>query len=102
MRSRLWWIGLCFLAVALGAGGAPKVQLDSGLIAGTSLGEKADVHVYKGIPFAAPPVGDLRWKPPQPVKPWEGVRACTAFGPWCPQPKPLMGRELGTLSEDCL
>lgn len=102
MRLSPWWVLLCLLSVALGASGAPKVQLDAGLIAGASLGEKADVHVYKAIPFAAPPVGDLRWKPPQPVKPWEGVRACTAFGPWCPQPKPLMGRELGTLSEDCL
>ncbi|HUT34547.1 MAG TPA: carboxylesterase/lipase family protein [Planctomycetota bacterium] len=101
IRGRLW-IGLSVVAAALAARGAPQIQLDSGLIAGASLGEKGDVHAYKGIPFAAPPVGDLRWRPPQAPKPWEGVRACTAFGPWCPQPQPLMGRELGTLSEDCL
>ena len=42
--------------------------------------------VFKGIPYAAPPVGDLRWKAPQPVTPWTEPRACTAFGPACPQP----------------
>ena len=101
IRGRLC-IGLGVLAAALAAFGAPQIQLDSGLIAGASVGEKGDVHAYKGIPFAAPPVGGLRWRPPQPVKPWDAVRACTAFGPWCPQPQPLMGRELGKLSEDCL
>ncbi|MBM4037291.1 MAG: carboxylesterase family protein [Planctomycetes bacterium] len=101
IRRRLG-TGLAVLAAALAACAAPQIQLDSGPIAGASVGEKGDVHVYKGIPFAAPPVGGLRWKPPQPVKPWEGVRACTEFGPWCPQPKPLMGREMGTQSEDCL
>ena len=42
--------------------------------------------VFKGIPYAAPPVGDLRWKAPQPVTPWTDERACIAFGPACPQP----------------
>lgn len=102
MPHRHLIIAILCLAVRAAAAAAPQVQLDSGLIAGASLGERGDVHVYKGIPFAAPPVGELRWRPPQPVKPWTGVRACTAFGPWCPQPRPLMGRELGTLSEDCL
>jgi len=76
--------------------------LDAGLVSGAAVGPGHDVRVYKGIPYAAPPVGALRWKPPQPVEPWAGVRACTEFGPWCPQPKPLMGREYGKLSEDCL
>ena len=77
------------------------LRIEGGPISGQPV-EKGDVRAYKGIPFAAPPLGDLRWKPPQPVKQWEGVRACTEFGNWCPQPKPLLGRELGTLSEDCL
>jgi len=43
------------------------------------------VRYYKGIPYAAPPVGDLRFKPPQPVTPWKGVRDATAFSKWPPQ-----------------
>jgi para-nitrobenzyl esterase len=53
------------------------IKIDTGLISGTTVG---DVHIYKGIPYAAPPVGDLRWKPPQPVAPWQGVKECTKFG----------------------
>jgi len=55
-----------------------QIKIDTGLIAGTTIG---DIHVYKGIPFAAPPVGDLRWKPPQPAASWDGVKECTEFGP---------------------
>lgn len=81
---------------------ADPVRIDAGLISGTTVGPNRDVKTYKGIPYAAPPVGDLCWKPPQPPARWEGVRACTEFGPWCPQPTPLMGHELGRMSEDCL
>jgi len=55
------------------------IKIDTGLVSGAIVGE--DIHVYKGIPFAAPPVGDLRWKPPQPVASWQGVKECTEFGP---------------------
>jgi para-nitrobenzyl esterase len=72
------------------------------------LGEPGEaVRVYRGIPYAAPPVGDLRWKPPQPVTPWEGIRECTEFTPMAPQPfatpNPFWGDipESG-MSEDCL
>ena len=59
-----------------------NIRVDGGLISGTT----ADgVTSYKGIPFAAPPVGELRWKAPQPVVAWEGVRPCNDFGPECPQ-----------------
>jgi para-nitrobenzyl esterase len=54
------------------------IKIDSGQISGTTAG---DLHIYKGIPYAAPPVGDLRWKSPQPVAPWQGVKDCTKFGP---------------------
>ena len=73
--------------------------------------EKAGVIVFKGIPYAAPPVGDLRWKAPQPVLPWEGVKVCDTFGPieWQPgnAPGTFYGDEFyweGTpdQSEDCL
>jgi para-nitrobenzyl esterase len=56
------------------------VKIDSGLISGTMDG---DVRVFRGIPYAAPPIGDLRWRPPQPVELWEGVRDCTEFGFSC-------------------
>jgi para-nitrobenzyl esterase len=79
------------------------VKLDSGYISGTVLGEPdKPVHVYRGIPYAAPPVGDLRWKPPQPVVPWKGIRECTAYGDAAPQepPGPPFAQE--ARSEDCL
>ena len=64
------------------------------------------VRVYRGIPYAAPPLGNLRWKPPQPVTPWKGIRECTVFSPMAPQLYPsaaLYGSipESG-MSEDCL
>lgn len=96
-----WQMGLLPLVVGAWVAAAEAIPLESGLITGSVVAQ-GDVRVYKGIPFAAPPVGELRWRPPQPPKPWEAVRACSEFGPWCPQPKPLMGRELGPLSEDCL
>ena len=72
---------LSTIAVSCAPKAAPitdQVKIDTGLISGTTVG---DIHVYKGIPFAAPPVGNLRWKPPQPVTPWQGVKDCTKFGP---------------------
>jgi para-nitrobenzyl esterase len=69
-----------------------------------------DIRVFKGIPFAAAPVGELRWKAPQPVKPWTDVKACTAYGASPMQGKPapfgpwtwgyLIPKE--PISEDCL
>jgi len=72
-----------------------------------TIGQVGDVvRIYRGIPYAAPPVGNLRWKPPQPVTPWQGIRECTVFSPMAPQPFPsvaLYGSipESG-MSEDCL
>ena len=62
------------------------------------------VREFKGIPFAAPPVGDLRWQPPQPAKPWTGIRNATQFGPRCMQAhiySDMRFRDPGP-SEDCL
>ena len=69
-----------------------------------------NVYAYKGIPFAAPPIAELRWKEPQAVKPWTGVKKCESFGPSAPQGKPvpfamytsefLIPEE--PISEDCL
>ncbi len=79
------------------ASAAAPVKVDSGLVQGVS----ADgLTVYKGIPFAAPPVGDLRWRPPQPPAPWSGVRAADAYAPGC---LPSMGSAPPSgASEDCL
>lgn len=80
------------------------LRIESGLIAG-ALSPPTDpqpVYVYKGVPFAAPPVGPRRWRPPQPPAPWSGVRPCIHFGPSCPQPRSLMGGPVGAQSEDCL
>ncbi len=78
-----------------------EVRLDSGVVTGSLNG---DIWSFKGIPYAAPPVGDLRWQAPQPVAPWAEPRACTAFGPACPQPASAETFYLavGETSEDCL
>lgn len=62
---------------------APVVTVAQGEVQGVTEGE---INVYRGIPFAAPPVGELRWKPPAPPAAWEGVRDASAFGPSCIQP----------------
>jgi len=61
---------------------AEQVRIDSGLVAGTASGQPT-VRVFKGIPFAAPPLGENRWKAPQPVAKWDGVRQADAFGAPC-------------------
>lgn len=74
------------------------VRTEAGAVEGRLEGE---IWEFLGIPYAAPPVGGLRWKPPQPVPPWEGVRPCRQFGDSCPQPEGPW-RALGSLGEDCL
>lgn len=79
-------------------------NIDSGKIEGAPSEKEAGVTVFRGIPYAAPPVGDFRWRPPQPVKAWEGVRDGSRFGAVCAQPKSLLPGmvEEGRMSEDCL
>jgi len=75
-----------------------KVSTDAGMVEGRL---EEGVWEFLGIPYAAPPTGELRWRPPQPVPAWEGVRPCKQFGDSCPQPEaPWYG--LGRLGEDCL
>jgi para-nitrobenzyl esterase len=77
----LAYCGLFFSAIAFGEGSvAPTIQTHSGAVAGAFV-PKTQILVFRGLPFAAPPVGDLRWREPQPVKPWTGVRDATRFGP---------------------
>ncbi|MBW8898156.1 MAG: carboxylesterase family protein, partial [Massilia sp.] len=91
---------LCAAAPA-GAAGGPVVATDTGKVQGAVAGGVAS---WKGIPFAAPPVGDLRWRAPQPAAAWSGVRAATGYGHDCMQlPFPSDAAPLGTPpSEDCL
>jgi para-nitrobenzyl esterase len=113
--SRVTTILLCSLA-AMGAGTAafsqppapsqtpPVVRVESGELQGVV---DDGVASFKGIPFAAPPVGDLRWRPPQPAAPWTGVRQAADFGANCMQgrfgPPPAPGAPPAPVpSEDCL
>ncbi|MGH7076420.1 MAG: carboxylesterase/lipase family protein [Stellaceae bacterium] len=80
------------------------VRTESGEVAG--LAGPGGIRIWKGVPFAAPPVGELRWRPPALPMPWSGVREAAAFGPDCPQPAPPGGGASGSRashqSEDCL
>jgi para-nitrobenzyl esterase len=78
-----------------------RVKVAGGVLEGTN---SAGIRIFRGIPFAAPPVGDLRWKPPQPAGSWKGVRDATRFGPRAMQRNvfgDMVFRASGT-SEDCL
>jgi para-nitrobenzyl esterase len=79
---------------------AGPTKIETGLISGVR-GRDRQVMVYKGIPYAAPPVGELRFKPPQPATAWEGVRKAEQFGAVCPQAG-NMGGQKEIMSEDCL
>ena len=73
---------LCAFAAIVSAAVSEPIHIDSGMVSGIA-GKDSNVRVYKGIPFAAPPVGDLRWRAPQPVAKWDGVRMADHFGPTC-------------------
>tara|TARA_R110000824_G_scaffold163733_8_gene339534 strand:- start:4347 stop:6011 length:1665 start_codon:yes stop_codon:yes gene_type:complete len=81
----------------------PMVDAPAGKVQGS---EAKGIHVFKGIPYAAPPVGKLRWTPPQPAPVWQDVRDATKFGAACMQPKPkgpsIYAWDLPAMSEDCL
>jgi para-nitrobenzyl esterase len=88
---------LCLSAAAPTASG-PVVATRSGPVSGVTAN---GVTSFKGIPYAAPPIGPLRWKPPQPPAPWTAVRAANAYGPICMQPRLATANAL-PMSEDCL
>jgi para-nitrobenzyl esterase len=79
------------------------IKIDTGYISGTVIGDVGnEVRIYRGIPYAAPPVGDLRWKRPQPTDSWPGIRECTVFGKSSPQSTQPINLAATPLSEDCL
>jgi para-nitrobenzyl esterase len=94
------------LAIAPSATAGDPIRVTGGLIEGGFSSDDQVVRVYKGVPYAAPPVGDLRWKPPRPVVPWDGLRKATEFSAECPQTSPPEGsfyyRPPQPQSEDCL
>lgn len=108
MKSKTPYLRTLFAAVVLpavvcaAAFAQTQVKTANGTVEGVT--EKSGVRSFKGLPFGAPPVGDLRWKPPQPVKNWAGVRKADKFGPRCMQ-RAIFGdmnfRSDG-MSEDCL
>ena len=106
MESKMSWlvksaifVAITLMCCALAMG---QVKTDSGLIEGTT-GSDGSIQVFKGIPYAAPPVGDLRWQEPHPVTPWQGVKKADAFGPRCMQ-LPIYSDMIfrDEMSEDCL
>jgi para-nitrobenzyl esterase len=98
----LFSIAVLLLSSTLSAQTPAPVRTQAGLVQGTV---ENGIAVYRGIPFAAPPVGALRWRAPQPVVAWSGVHPADKFAPACMQ-TPVVNRMLGldpvSTSEDCL
>ena len=98
-----------FACLMFGCEEKTYIEVTGGKIEGVT-NTAGDIRIFKGIPFAAPPVGDLRWKTPKPVEPWGGVKMCDTWGPSPMQTKPapfmfwsspfLIPEE--PISEDCL
>ncbi len=95
--SSVVMVALFTLVPVVAGAAADAVKVEGGLVQGVAEGGLA---VYKGIPFAAPPLGDLRWKAPQPVVGWSGVRSADKYAPACVQS--MGGPSPSGMSEDCL
>jgi para-nitrobenzyl esterase len=91
-------------ALTLRAAAADRVKVSAGVVEGAGPQQSTGVRIFRGVPFAQPPTGNLRWREPRPVKNWQGVKQATSFGPRCMQ-APVFGdmgfRSTG-MSEDCL
>jgi para-nitrobenzyl esterase len=109
---RLSWRRLTAAALAAGLVGTlgpaqvsaspahePVVRTDGGWVRGAAVD---GTEQYLGIPYAAPPTGQLRWQAPRPAARWAGVRDATALGPICPQTPAVLNSGLGSTNEDCL
>lgn len=104
-RSIAAVLACAVLAPAAAEGAEPGARVDAP--AGVVVGQFAEgLHVFKGLPYAAPPVGAGRWSAPQPLPRWAGVRDARSFGPACIQPKSGPGNiyadDPASMSEDCL
>lgn len=90
LTNKLFIVSCAAVLIGLAASCAPSgpvdtVSVEGGLVQGVLSEVNPDVMVFKGVPFAAPPVGELRWKKPQPVVPWEGVMVADHYKKICPQ-----------------
>ena len=100
MHNILLVISMLLLASPSAAAGTPQAVTESGRVAGIA---SDGIESFRGIPYAAPPVETLRWRPPVEPSPWQGIRDAARFGPACPQPR--IPAPFGTdepTSEDCL
>ena len=100
--KKIFFTAIAFFIVSCVVAQAPQVKVEEGILEGITL--SSGVESFRGIPFAKPPVGDLRWKEPQAAVPWNGIRKANHFGS-SPMQKPIYGdmrfRSPG-ISEDCL
>jgi para-nitrobenzyl esterase len=91
------------LFLAMPASAQPVVNAPAGAVRGET---RDGINIFRGLPYAQPPVGRLRWRAPADLRPWRGTRDAAAFGPACVQPQPRPGsiyyEALPAMSEDCL
>jgi len=96
-------LAAALLSLPAAAEDPPVINAPAGKVSGQAAGE---LQVFKGIPYALPPTGARRWKPPLPMPKWKGTREANQYGPACVQPKARSGSiyawDIGALSEDCL
>src|SRR5215510_8280413 len=104
MNNRLFTLAILLaLTLTAGALAQDRVKIANGALEGVS-DKSTGLRSFKGIPFGEPPLGDFRWKPPQPAPNWQGVRKADKFGPRCMQRQVFgdMGFRSNGMSEDCL
>ncbi|HET7217513.1 MAG TPA: carboxylesterase family protein, partial [Vicinamibacterales bacterium] len=96
-------MGVTVVALSVMAHGLASAQVKTtlGVVRGTATSD-GHIRIFKSIPYAAPPVAELRWQAPRPASPWQGVRDATAFGPRCMQGQLFDDIVFKELSEDCL
>lgn len=101
MKKALLFLTYAVAATCFANPEKPVAKVETGSLQGTT---EYNMNVFKGIPYAAPPVGDLRWRPPQPATSWTGTRDASKFGDSCPQPNiKNENKGLGLPgNEDCL
>src|ERR1700688_3327227 len=99
-RGFRWVCGVAAAVLLAHSALSAPVVTESGVISGLP---ERELVVYRGVPFAAPPIGPLRWRPPAPVTHWEGTRKADTFAPACMQEGVSMpGETPPAVSEDCL
>lgn len=103
MTSKRLTFLITILLSAAPAFAADQVRTTNGIVKGRGI-QRSGVRIFRGIPFAQPPVGELRWRAPQPLKNWQGVRDAVDFGPRCMQARIFddMRFRSNGMSEDCL